>query len=124
MKHCKLILISIIGFFICNTVFASSTRIIEVQPKQGVFEISLPANQTTGYQWSLINYNTKILKSIGQNYQQAESRLVGAGGYTRFYFQCLNVSNLPNYTQLKFAYKRSWEPRPVRVTTIQVHFKK
>ena len=70
------------------------------------FTISLPANPTTGYEWT-VDYDYVLLKKESAQYESAiaEPVRVGAGGSSVFVFTPL----MPGKTTIYFVYKRSWE---------------
>jgi predicted secreted protein/nitrous oxidase accessory protein NosD len=70
------------------------------------FTISLPANPTTGYEWT-VDYDYVLLKKESAQFESeiAEPVRVGAGGSSVFVFTPL----MPGKTTIYFVYKRSWE---------------
>jgi predicted secreted protein len=70
------------------------------------FTISLPANPTTGYNWT-VDYDYVLLKPENAQFERAgqQSMRVGAGGTSVFVFTPIS----PGKTTIYFVYKRSWE---------------
>jgi predicted secreted protein len=70
------------------------------------FAITLPANPTTGYEWSA-DYDYVLLKQDSLRFEAASSDAmrVGAKGASIFVFLPLK----PGKSTIRFVYKRSWE---------------
>ena len=71
--------------------------------------IALPANPTTGFQWTLTNYDKSLLTFIRSQYVKPHTRRIGAGGEMQFIFSPTNAVNHPKSTTLLFRYARPWE---------------
>ncbi len=84
--------------------------------------INLPANPTTGFQWSLVKYDHDLLTLSSSNYEKPKTNLVGAGGQMHYVFQIKKGKVAPASTELKFKYARSWEPKTATLKTIKVKF--
>jgi inhibitor of cysteine peptidase len=104
--------------------FAASIPTIQVQATQSTFEVHLPANPTTGFQWSVTSYPKKIVKLIGKKYQAKQPMLVGSGGEMVFSFQCLSAQSRPHQTTMWFTYQRPWEKQATQPTPVRVVFLK
>lgn len=71
------------------------------------FTIAIPANATTGYQWTA-EYNTSMLSLVSSEYKpskQAKNQ-VGAGGIQYFKFKALKAGT----AMISFTYKRTGDP--------------
>ncbi len=68
------------------------------------FTISIPANPTTGYNWTA-DYDYVLLAQGKAMYEMSPSRALGSGGTSVFVFTPLK----PGKTTIYFVYKRSWE---------------
>ncbi|MBA2709844.1 MAG: protease inhibitor I42 family protein [Tatlockia sp.] len=101
------------GFFLLFTFGANAADSVtmNINPAQKQFLITLPANPTTGYQWSLVNYDQTLLKLKESRFLASKSQLIGAGGKMRFKFEIIKNDNLPSKTQLLFKYQRPWESK-------------
>jgi inhibitor of cysteine peptidase len=68
------------------------------------FEVSLPGNPTTGYDWSLPDPPPGI-ELVDEGFDVTSS-VVGGGGEHRFTLRATQ----PGRSVLHFAYRRSWAP--------------
>ncbi|HEX7445414.1 MAG TPA: protease inhibitor I42 family protein [Methanothrix sp.] len=68
------------------------------------FTISMPANPTTGYNWTA-DYDYVLLNLGKAVFEKSPSRALGSGGTSVFVFTPLK----PGKTTIYFVYKRSWE---------------
>lgn len=84
---------------------------ITINAKQENFTITLPANPTTGFLWSVVDYDKEIFELIKQQYIRSKEGLVGAGGNSLFTFKLKKQSSYPSSSIIKFKYSRSWEPK-------------
>src|SRR3989338_8045906 len=99
---------------------AKDTKTIHVQSSQKVIEITLPANPSTGYQWSLDNYDHSLLKLQSQRYEASQPKLIGASGISIFTFEKLDKNSYPKKTAVTLQYGRSWEPSTATQTIIVI----
>ena len=73
------------------------------------FKISLDANLTTGYYWS-INFDSPCIGFINLEYiENEESEMVGIPGKQVFELKALEVTE---GIEVIFSYERSWEDKP------------
>ena len=82
-----------------------------------IIKISLKANATTGYQWSLDNYDHQILKLIKTGYEPEDIKLMGSGGTYTAYFKVLNTGK----TSIKLNYIRPWEKDKKPVDSFKIN---
>jgi len=68
------------------------------------FTISIPANPTTGYNWTA-DYDYVLLAQGNAVYETSPSGALGSGGTYVFVFTPMK----PGKTTIYFVYKRSWE---------------
>ena len=68
------------------------------------FTISMPANPTTGYNWTA-DYDYVLLNQGKAVYEMSSSGALGSGGTSVFVFTPMK----PGKTTIYFVYKRSWE---------------
>lgn len=86
-----------------------------------VFNINLPGNITTGYQWYLVDYNPRFVRLLGQKYTAASTKLMGAPGLSVWQFQLQQISfTAPQVTRIIFEYRRPWEPKAVKKASFTV----
>jgi inhibitor of cysteine peptidase len=95
---------------------------MKVSGKSQTFTVKLAANPTTGYQWTIKQYDKKVLKLVAQQYMAPVSRRIGAGGEMKFVFSRVKKSVAPQSTTIVFRYARSWEPGSASIKTVKVHF--
>ena len=84
------------------------------------FVIAIGANPTTGYDWEVSLYET-ILELVEKTYkpaEEAEHKIVGAGGVDYFRFKALKAGE----AEITMAYKRPWEEESIdqKVFTINI----
>lgn len=96
---------------------------LEVTPKQQNFSISLPATPSTGFQWTIIEYDKSIFEPVSAKYNSSKDRVPGARGEMIFVFNILKKDSYPKSSILKFKYSRSWEPATATYKEIMVHIK-
>jgi len=71
------------------------------------FVIAIGANPTTGYDWE-VSLDETMLELVEMTYklaEEAEHKIVGAGGVDYFRFKALKAGK----TEINMVYKRSWE---------------
>ena len=108
-------------FFIFSISSAGNLTIDAVLQNEQ-FAVTLPANPTTGYQWSLTNYDKSLLDFVNSRYIGPKTRRIGAGGQMVFTFKVNAGKVLPKSTQMTFVYARSWEPNTAKPSQITVNF--
>ena len=92
-----------------------------------VFKVTLAANHTTGYCWSLASLPaSKVVKLVGSDYLPSGAKdkqgrpLAGAGGHEVWTFQAVG----PGVAHIQLKYARPWEkdkpPAKVRRLEVQV----
>ncbi|MBA2652522.1 MAG: protease inhibitor I42 family protein [Tatlockia sp.] len=95
-----------------------------VNANQNQFQVTLPANPTTGYQWEVISFDSSFLQLLYSQYLPPKSQLAGAGGEMQFTFELIAGKNYPAKTTLEFKYHRPWEAEGSTLKTIKVNFQK
>ena len=88
------------------------------------FVVTLPANPTTGFQWTLVNYDKKTLRAVSNHYSPKKTKLMGSGGEMAYTFSLNKGKVYPETTKMTFRYARSWEKTGASVTTVLVSFSK
>lgn len=81
----------------------TKVQLIHARVKES-FTISIPANPTTGYNWTA-DYDYVLLAQGNAVYETSHSGALGSGGTYVFVFTPLK----PGKTTIYFVYKRSWE---------------
>jgi len=104
-------------------VFSADTIKMNVDANSQQFKITLPANPTTGFQWTVKEYDKAILKLAGNQYLAPQPKLMGAGGEMCFIFSRVKGATYPKTTTLLFRYSRSWEHKGGIVKKVVVNFR-
>ncbi|KTD67666.1 secreted protein [Legionella santicrucis] len=104
--------------------YANDNLTLDVNVSSPNFEVTLPANPTTGFQWSVVHYNTKLLTLSNSSYERPKTKLIGASGQMHFIFTLQKGKNYPASTDILFKYERSWEPSSATMRNIKVNFVK
>lgn len=122
----KNIYFCLFGWLILSTSYAGKMPVVPVAATVNEFVISLPANPSTGFSWTVVNYDKKIIKFIKAKYRANKNsrHFVGAGGVSDFYFACLPGIQRPNSTDVELKYARSWEKKSSVITKVVVVFTK
>lgn len=95
---------------------------LDVDASTNCFVVRLDANPTTGYQWSVLQYDKERFTLSRADYQKPQTNLIGAGGVMQFRF-CLNQGKTyPKKTQMLFQYARSWDPKSATLKSLMLHF--
>jgi len=84
-----------------------SGKMIDLK-KGDLLDVVLRENPTTGYGWDVISKVEPCLKKHGGPDYKADNKMVGSGGRITFHY----IASAKGKTQLKLAYKRSWEKFP------------
>lgn len=101
---------------------AADLMTLTVNKNQKEFSLSLPSNPTTGYQWTVVNFDKSFLQLKASQYIAPKTKLIGAGGQMQFNFALVNGKSYPASTTLQFKYLRPWEPETGTVKEIRVNF--
>ncbi|KTD23394.1 secreted protein [Legionella lansingensis] len=101
---------------------AANSMSINVDTSATQFLVTLPANPTTGYQWTVEDYDKSFLKLLSSRYAAPQTKLMGAGGEMSFTFQLISGRSYPKNTTLVFKYARPWEPQTGTVQKVTVNF--
>lgn len=117
----KIILFTVLSLFILVSCTKKDT--LTISTKQESFIVTLSANPTTGFLWSIIDYDKNIFELINQQYIASKVGLIGAGGNASFTFKIKKQSKYPSSSIIKFKYSRSWEPNSAISKEIKVLIK-
>lgn len=116
------LLTSLILMMVVPLAQANEPISMNVSKDQHSFVVTLAANPTTGYQWSVIQFDKQLLKLNSSAYQNPSTQLIGAGGSMLFTFK-IKKTSYPDSTKLKFKYARPWEKEGTgTIQTVIVHF--
>ncbi|MDX1837102.1 protease inhibitor I42 family protein [Legionella taurinensis] len=87
------------------------------------FKVTLQANPTTGYQWTVQNYDQTLFKLMSSQYVAPQTKLIGAGGQMVFTFAVNEGVALPESSTMTFRYARPWEPKEGTTQQVIIQFK-
>ncbi len=118
-------------FWGCLFIFFSLTacsahedeQVVNANMKNGSFSVVLPANPTTGFQWSVVQYDTNLLTLDSSNFEKPHTNLIGAGGQMHYTFKLIPGKKYPGSTIIQFKYSRAWEPQSAVMKTVKVNLK-
>lgn len=113
------------GFFLfihSLAAFSADTLIVNVDAHNRQFVITLPANPTTGFQWTVKHYDKAILQLTGSQYHPPKTNLIGAGGMMTFRFSKMKGVEYPKSTTMQFNYARSWGSGSGMMKEVTVYF--
>lgn len=106
------------------TANATDTMSINVDPNQTQFVITLPANPTTGYQWTVKKYDKSFLQLISSHYVAPQTKLIGAGGNMLFTFELIKGKAYPQNTEMLFKYAQPWSLKNSTLKKVSINFSK
>lgn len=109
-------------FMVISCVTAAEDLSMDVMNNQTSFEVNLAANPTTGFQWTVKNYDKNLLTLSGSKYKRPQTKLIGAGGEMVFSFTVNKEKTVPKSTKILFKYARSWETDTGKEQTVIVNF--
>lgn len=110
----------LLSFFL--SVHAANSMAINVDSHTKQFVIKLAANPTTGYQWTVKEYDKKLLNLSSSQYVAPDKKLIGAGGEMLFTFTLNKAKVYPKCTQIMFNYARPWDPKSGTLKQVTVKF--
>ncbi len=115
------IVIFFLGFWI-QGVEARDLSVLKFSKKESNFIVSLPANPTTGFQWTLKQYDKKLFHLLKEDYVASKPKLIGSGGVTRYVFELYEGKHYPKSTMMTFQYARSWDKRSASIKPMKLYF--
>lgn len=93
-------------------IYTETQTSISITPRQPVFILKLKSNPTTGYSWSLKNYNKNLIKPVTHYYKHPDTSLMGAGGFEFWTFKALAPAfQKPQELTISMIYIRPWEKK-------------
>lgn len=104
--------------------YAQDNLILNVASDDPSFEVVLPSNPTTGFQWSVIRFDKTFLTLSNSVYEKPKNNLIGAGGQMHFRFALQQGKSYPKSTEIVLKYARSWEASGATVKKVTVNFVK
>lgn len=103
---------------------ANNNLSMNVNVNDPSFVVTLPANPTTGFQWSVVRFDEDLLILRSSIYERPKTNFIGAGGQMHFTFARQKGKNYPESTVIVLKYARSWESGTATVKSIKVNFVK
>ena len=103
--------------------FSKATMNITADATATSFVVSLSANPTTGYQWSVIDYDRAHFELIKSEYVGASKPRIGQAGEMVFHFKYKVDVTLPSSTSILFSYSRFFEPGSGYKQRVNIVFK-
>ncbi|MGL5741073.1 MAG: protease inhibitor I42 family protein [Legionella sp.] len=104
--------------------YANDHMTLNVNVHDPYFVITLPANPTTGFQWSVVRYDENLLTLSNSQYERPNTKLIGAGGQMHLTFRLNKGKTYPASTEIVLKYARSWEPGSATTKNVTVNFVK
>lgn len=95
---------------------------LDVNKNEKSFNVSLAANPTTGYSWSVLDYDKNLLSLTHSEYNKPQTNLIGAGGVMIFTFTLNEGKTYPSQTKMTFRYSRPWEQEGGKIKKVVVRF--
>ena len=101
---------------------SAETMKLHVDRHSQQFNVILPANPTTGFAWTIKNYDKGLIKLTKSQYIAPQTKLIGAGGEMRFSFSWLKGVKHPESTTMLFRYARGWEHGGGQLKQVEITF--
>jgi inhibitor of cysteine peptidase len=104
-----LLLVSMVGFSSgCKN--DAKEKAIELTKNNSSYVLHLPSNITTGYQWSVLSMDEKVITVKSHHYIAPETKLIGAGGQEEWIFEATpDAFGKQQSTMVRMIYARPWE---------------
>lgn len=81
-----------------------------------IFQVVLPGNPTTGYNWEMASGKIAILRQIGEREFKRDSELIGSGGKFVFTFEAAAQGQ----AIIRLIYHRPWERNIPPANTFEI----
>jgi predicted secreted protein len=95
-----------------DNVYTEKQQNITVTASHPEFTLKLKSNPSTGYSWSLGEYDAKLITPLKHNYHQSTSALIGASGFERWTFRVKpQAFAVPQQTNIAMVYARPWQKK-------------
>ena len=100
-------------------IFSDPIVVVKAKPE---FTIILQANPTTGYSWSLKNYDAHVLVPVERKVvPPVNKKLMGAPGYEEWTFKVKSDGFVvPQTTTIVLIYSRPWEETGAQASSFKV----
>ena len=120
----KYALIGLLCFLsLSGTTVAQAAQTYQVMLSQNTFAVTLQSNPTTGFQWSVKQYDESLLTlTTSQFIPPSNTHLMGAPGQMMFHFAIKKGAVRPKNTSIQLVYRRPWESKAGTVKRVTIHF--
>lgn len=99
-----------------------NTMTMNVAAGSEPFKVTLLANPTTGYQWTVKKYDETLFTLVSSQYMAPKTALIGAGGQMVFTFAIKPGVTLPQTSTLTFWYARPWAAKEGTEKKVVIQF--
>ena len=117
-------IISALLILCCQWGYAAKAMTVNVDSSNPQFVVTLASNPTTGYQWTVTQYDKRLFKLLGSHFDAPRTRMLGAGGQMNFNFALIKGKKYPVSSQMVFTYARPWEHNNGTVQSVTLNFLK
>ena len=107
------ILLSVVSVSFAKTVNHSGLShgsVIMVKASSPVVKVTLRENPSTGYRWYLLKYDANVVAPIGNHYQAAKTKRMGAPGHSIWEFKFKPAAFVVRQiTRVIMTHAQSWQ---------------
>lgn len=101
------------------TIYSEAKNHVILSGKERTFTVHLKSNPTTGYQWYLRDYHTKMMMPIAHRFVAAEEKLIGSGGVEEWEFRVSDQAMAyPHQLTLRMIYARPSQGTEASTTVV------
>lgn len=120
-KNLQIILVTFMAFVLL--LGCSKKEDLKISSKQEDFTVTLPANPTTGFKWSVLEFDKNLFELKNHQYFSSKVGMLGAGGTMLYTFKLKKQQQMkcPCKSLIKFKYSRPWEPENATIRSITVY---
>lgn len=98
------------AMMIWSFISVAGENMITLKQAQSLFSITVDANPTTGYSWSIKEMDKDNFRLLKKQYTAVNQGLIGSGGKTEFKFKVVNKA-FKGKSQIVLVYSRPWDPK-------------
>lgn len=116
------ILFSSITCALTDADITDPSKPIIVNRSNPTFTIIVKSNPTTGYSWTIKNYDPNLISPVSHKFIPPENnKLMGAPGYEEWTFKIQPANFITSQTtNIVLAYMRPWEKQDLLTTNFKV----
>ena len=117
-------ILSALLMLVMSQIKAADSIVINLGATDTTFQVALPSNPSTGYQWTIKGYDKQLLTLVSSKYISPKTNLIGAGGVMEYNFELNSGVKVPKRTALVFLYARPSEnvPEQESIKTVTINF--